>query len=341
MRPRRPGSRRSCRARAGREALAYLERRGLDRATIRGFELGYAPNEGRRCVARCWTRASRDSELVAAGLIEGRGRREAFAHFRHRLMFPIADERGRIVGFGGRALGEARAKYLNTPETESSIRASCSTTCTAPAGGASGARWSWPKATWTSSPWRRLASHRAVAPLGTAVTERQLALLWRLAEAPIVCLDGDRAGLGGGDARRRARPAIDARRPNAALRHPARRRGPDSYLRRHGAEALRSVLSKAHTLSQMVWRLETQGRRFETPRPEPRSAGGCADWPDWPPIRTCGQLWMSFGTSGGILPRLRRRTAGAAFLRLGRRGPLAWKRVGRPAAIGGDEAGFP
>ena len=105
----------------------------------------------------------------------------------------------------------------------------------------------------------------AVAPLGTAVTERQLASLWRMAEAPVVCLDGDRAGLAA--AMRAAERALPVMRGGQTLRFAILPDGedPDSYLRRHGAEALASVLSKAHTLSQMIWRLETQGRRFETP----------------------------------------------------------------------------
>ena len=104
--------------------------------------------------------------------------------------------------------------------------------------------------------WRRL---------GTAVTERQLAILWRMAEAPVVCLDGDRAGLAA--AMRAAERALPVMRGGQTLRFAILPDGedPDSYLRRHGAEALASVLSKAHTLSQMIWRLETQGRRFETP----------------------------------------------------------------------------
>src|SRR5690606_6740840 len=102
---------------AGREAMAYLERRGVDRATAARFELGYAPNDGQGLRQALRSQGFGDAELIAAGLIKESDGREPYAHFRHRLMFPIADERGRLVGFGGRALGEVRAKYLNTPET--------------------------------------------------------------------------------------------------------------------------------------------------------------------------------------------------------------------------------
>ena len=98
--------------------MTYLERRGVDRATIRAFELGYAPNEGQGLRQALKGQGFGEAELLAAGLVKADEGGEPFAHFRHRLMFPIADERGRTVGFGGRALGDARAKYLNTPETE-------------------------------------------------------------------------------------------------------------------------------------------------------------------------------------------------------------------------------
>jgi DNA primase len=113
----------------------------------------------------------------------------------------------------------------------------------------------------------------AVAPLGTAVTERQLQLLWRLAPAPTVCLDGDRAGLAA--AMRAAERALPLMGGERSLRFAVLPDGedPDSYLRRHGAVALADLLSKAHTLSQMIWRLETQGRQFATPEARAALAG--------------------------------------------------------------------
>jgi DNA primase len=250
----------------GREAMAYLERRGLDRATVHAFELGYAPSEGQLLRRALLGQGFTDAELLAAGLVKADDGGELFAHFRHRLMFPIADERGRTVGFGGRALGDARAKYLNTPETELFHKGDL--------------LYNLHRAKASAREQRALVlaegymdvialaqagiAH-AVAPLGTAVTERQLTILWRMAEAPVVCLDGDRAGLAA--AMRAAERALPVMRGGQTLRFAVLPDGedPDSYLRRYGAEALALVLSKAHTLSQMIWRLETQGRHFETP----------------------------------------------------------------------------
>ena len=120
---------------------------------------------------------------------------------------------------------------------------------------------------------------------------------------------------------------------------------PDSFLRRHGAEALRSVLSKAHTLSQMIWRLETRGKRFETRKPARRSVAGCAPWPDWRQTRICAAVSGRVSRpAGGVCgpqdgaPPCR----GPAFLGLGRgRGGSSGGRLGRSAAPGGGPAGRP
>ena len=251
---------------SGREALLYLERRGVDRATVRAFELGHAPSDGNALRQALSVQGFSDVELLTAGLIKVDEGGKPFAHFRHRLMFPIADERGRIVGFGGRALGDARAKYLNTPETEVFHKGDLLYNLHRAARPARERR----EIVLAEGYMDVIALAQAgivqaVAPLGTAVTERQLASLWRLAETPIICLDGDRAGLTA--AMRAAERALPVMRGGQSLRFATLPEGddPDSYLRRHGAAALTSVLSKAHTLSQMIWRLETQDKRFETP----------------------------------------------------------------------------
>jgi DNA primase len=251
---------------AGREAMAYLERRGLDRAAIRGFELGYAPQDGQALRRALRTQGFGDDELVAAGLVKIEDGREAYGHFRRRLMFPIGDERGRTVGFGGRALGDARAKYLNTPETEVFHKGDLLYNLHRAKGPAREQRTLiLAEGYMDVIALCQAGIAHAVAPLGTAVTERQLASLWRIAEAPIVCLDGDRAGLAA--ALRAAERALPVMRAGQTLRFALLPDGedPDSYLRRHGPQALAAVLSKAHTLSQMIWRLETQGRRIDTP----------------------------------------------------------------------------
>ncbi|MEK0085273.1 DNA primase [Benzoatithermus flavus] len=283
---------------AGREALAYLLRRGLEHETIRAFGLGYAPGERTALKRALVGEGFSEAELVAAGLLVRTEDGETFDRFRHRVMFPIADERGRIVGFGGRALGEARAKYLNTSETELFHKGELLYNLHRAAKPARERR----EIVLAEGYMDVIALSQAgldhaVAPLGTAVTERQLQILWRLAEAPIVCLDGDRAGLAA--ALRTAERALPLMRNGQSLRFVILPDGedPDSYLRRHGAEALAAVLSKAHTLSQMIWRLETQGRRFDTPEARAalsRRLRGFARAAGDPDLRA--SLWDQFRT---------------------------------------------
>ncbi len=252
-----------------RSARSYVERRGLDRQQAVTFQLGYAPDDRQGLRRALLDKGFTETELLAAGLLAmaeddpGRG---SFDRFRNRLMFPIADERGRIVGFGGRALGDARAKYLNTPETALFHKGELLYNLHRAAPAARQRR----EIVLAEGYMDVIALARAglehtVAPLGTAVTERQLGLLWRYAEAPIVCLDGDRAGLGA--ALRAAERALPLMQGGRSLRFALLPEGedPDSYLARHGGAALAAVLARAQSLSQTLWRLETQGRRFEAP----------------------------------------------------------------------------
>jgi DNA primase len=258
----------------GADARAYLERRGVDRALARAFGLGYAPDDRQALKRAMLEQGFAEAELVAAGLIAvpedegGRGGgRASYDRFRHRVMFPIADERGRVVGFGGRALGEARAKYLNTPETALFRKGELLYNYHRAAPAARERR----EIVLAEGYMDVIALHRAgvphaTAPLGTAVTEPQLRLLWRHADAPLVCLDGDRAGLAA--ALRAAERALPLMPAGKSLRFALLPEGedPDSYVARHGAAAMAEVLGRAHSLSQLLWRLETQGgRRFDTP----------------------------------------------------------------------------
>lgn len=252
-----------------RAAQAYLERRGLDRQQVAAFGLGYTPDDRQALKRSLLDRGFSEAELLAAGLLAiaeddpGRG---GFDRFRNRVMFPIADERGRIVGFGGRALGEARAKYLNTPETALFRKGELLYNLHRAAAPARQRREIiLAEGYMDVIALARAGLDHAVAPLGTAVTERQLALLWRFAEAPVVCLDGDRAGLGA--ALRAAERALPLMQGGRSLRFALLPEGedPDSYLARHGGAALAAVLGRAQSLSRTLWRLETQGRRFETP----------------------------------------------------------------------------
>jgi DNA primase len=252
----------------GHEALAYLTRRGVDRRLARSLGLGFAPDERLTLKRDLLAEGFKEEELLAAGLLatadEGRG--ASFDRFRARVMFPIADPQGRIVGFGGRALGEARAKYLNTPETEIFKKGELLYNLHRAAAPARQRRQILLVEGYMDViALVRAGIPQAVAPLGTALTERQLQLLWRHADAPLICLDGDRAGLAAAlRAAERALPLMEGNRSLAFALLPEGE-DPDSFVGRHGAAAMEEVLGRAQTTSQLVWRLETQGRQFETP----------------------------------------------------------------------------
>jgi len=241
-------------------ARAYLERRGLDRATIDAFRLGWAPAD-RTALGRALGRQGfAPALLVAAGLLrvpEGGG--EPYALFRERVIFPIADGRGRIVGFGGRMLGDGQPKYLNTPDTELFHKGRL--------------LYGLDRAIEPARRSGRLvvaegymdvialkrAGFPAVAPLGTAMGEEQLLRCWRLVDCPIVCLDGDAAGLRA--ALRLAERAAPLLRPDRSLAFVVLPEGedPDSLMRAGGAEALAAALARPEPFAPFVFRVVRAG----------------------------------------------------------------------------------
>jgi DNA primase len=259
--------------RDGALAADYLRRRGLDQAVIARFGLGYAPDERTALKRAMLAEGYPEARLLEAGLLvrpdDGGA---SFDRFRGRVMFPIQDQRGRVVGFGGRALGDARAKYLNTPETPAFRKGELL----------------------YGLPLARAAIRErgtvivaegymdvialvqagfdhAVAPLGTAIGEAQLALLWQVADEPLICLDSDEAGLRAGH--RLIERALPVLRPGKSLRFALLPPGrdPDSVLRARsgafpGAAALQLVLDEAISLLDFLWARETATRSPTVPQ---------------------------------------------------------------------------
>ncbi len=258
---------------AAAEARAYLERRGLDQAVLDRFEIGFAPN-ARDATFQALTGKGLNAEhLVEANIAAQPDDGSApYDAFRDRIIFPIRDPRGRCIGFGGRAMDpNARAKYLNSRETPLFDKG---------------------RALYNHGPAREAAGkgqplivaegymdvialvkagfEAAVAPLGTAITEDQLRLLWRISDEPIVALDGDKAGL------RAAMRLIDLALPmldgGKSLRFVILPEGqdPDDLLRAQGPGAMQALLDKAEPMVTLLWRRETEGQVFDSP--ERRSA---------------------------------------------------------------------
>ena len=255
-------------SRAGSAARGYLADRGIAPETQAAFRLGYAPGE--RFALRDHL-ANKDVPLeamVEAGLvIAGADIPVAYDRFRDRVMFPISDQRGRVIAFGGRALSkDAQAKYLNSPETPlfqkghilyNGARARAAAHETGRVVAVEGyvdviAMWA-------------AGFRTTVAPLGTALTEAQLDQLWRMADEPILCFDGDKAG------RRAAWRAIDLAlpvlAPGRSLRFAWLPEGqdPDDLIRAEGREAMEAVLEAAEPLADVVWTREIEVQPLETP----------------------------------------------------------------------------
>jgi DNA primase len=251
----------------GRQGLDYLRGRGLEDAVIDDFRLGFAPDSRDGLLSHLKRENVPVDKIVEVGLaIQPDDNREPYDRFRGRVMFPINDRRGRVIAFGGRVMGAGEPKYLNSPETPlfhkganlyCLDRARQAATKDQPVIVAEGYM-------------DVIALHGAgftgaVAPLGTALTEGQLAELWKLADEPYLCFDGDNAGRRAASrAAERALPLLRAGKSLRFLSLPAGE-DPDSLIRTRGADAMRRSLDLARPLSDMVWSMETEGRPTDTP----------------------------------------------------------------------------
>ncbi|MFM8746359.1 MAG: DNA primase [Aestuariivirga sp.] len=240
----------------GSRARGYLADRQLSPAIQKEFRLGYAPDDRSALRSHLADKGVDVAQMAEAGLVvSGEDIPVAYDRFRDRVMFPIRDPRGRVIAFGGRAMSkDVPAKYLNSPET--------------PLFHKGGVLYNLDKARAAAHERGQIiavegyvdviAMHRAglpqaVAPLGTALTEDQLAMLWKQAPEPILCFDGDQAGIKA--AYRALDLALPLLEPGHSLRFALLPEGqdPDDLLKAQGAEAVRAVISAAQPLSEMLW----------------------------------------------------------------------------------------
>ncbi len=252
---------------SGATARQYIEKRGVSAATVGTFRLGFAPSRRTGLKEALTARGFDEARLIEAGLlIKPDDGGASFDRFRDRVMFPITDRTGRVIAFGGRALGEAKAKYLNSPETPVFHKGSVlyGLALAAPAVRESGT------VVIVEGYMDVIALHGAglrhvVAPLGTAITEDQIALLWRAAPEPILCLDGDAAGRKA--AERAAERALPGLRPGCSLRFAFLPWGedPDSVVRGEGIEVLSELLDAAEPLAEVLWGSALAGKSLDTP----------------------------------------------------------------------------
>ena len=256
------------RAPGGAEAREYLQSRGLSGEVAKKFRLGYAPSGTSTLLEHLKTKNITVDDMVVAGVVrpsgDERGPRDFFFN---RLMFPISDARGKIIAFGGRALSaDAKPKYINTGETSLFSKGQLLYNFAAARGPAIKSQQIIVAEGYMDViALVRAGFEAAVAPLGTALTEDQLHLLWRTAPEPILAFDGDEAGMRA--AHRAAHLALPHLRAGYSLRFAFLPPGedPDSLVRTEGPQAMKNILAEALPLSQVLWRAETDGKDFATP----------------------------------------------------------------------------
>lgn len=250
------------------EARAYLDRRGLDAVTLDRFEIGFAPDAWQGLWDALKAKGFADEVLLEAGLAKPSQKGgKPYDTFRNRIMFPIRDPRGRCIAFGGRAMDpNDGAKYLNSPETAlfDKGRTLYNLDRAAPAARQSG-RVIVVEGYMDVVALAQAGFPDAVAPLGTALTETQLEMLWRMVERPILCFDGDAAG------QKAAMRAISRALP---LLKPARTLGivhlpagldPDDLVRQRGPQAMEALLAEPASLLDTLWEHERAAQPLASP----------------------------------------------------------------------------
>ena len=251
----------------GAKAREYLKQRGIDATTARKFGFGLAPDD-RNAMKRALGQFD-DAMLAETGLrIEVEGK-EPYDRFRGRLMLPIHDVRGRIVAFGGRILDGANKdapKYLNSPDTPlfDKGRTLYNLNRAGPVSRQSG-RIVVVEGYMDVIALAVAGIEDAVAPMGTALTEQQIELLWRLVETPILCFDGDAAGQRA--AFRAATRALPLLRPGHSLAFVTLPAGldPDDLLKQQGRGAMDRLLDSPQSLLDTLWRHEHEAQPLNSP----------------------------------------------------------------------------
>ena len=247
-------------------AREYLRSRDLNPEAIDRFRVGYAPDQRNSLKSALSDSKISESVLIECGLlIKPENGGASYDRFRNRVTFPIFDQRNRVIAFGARAIGVSQPKYLNSPDTPlfnkgnvlygfSTVRSNAmkSGRVVVVEG-------------YMDVIAMVTAGIEAVAPMGTALTENQLSFLWRLAPEPVLCFDGDNAGLRA--AQRAAERALPLLQPGKSLRFVYLPVGedPDTMIRSGGPEAMEGALGNSVSLSQLIWKLETDGKNFDTP----------------------------------------------------------------------------
>jgi DNA primase len=251
---------------AGASAREYLAKRGIDASQVARFGIGLAP-DSRNALKRALGSLGEDKLIEAGMLIQPEeDAKEPYDRFRGRLIIPIRDQRGRVIAFGGRILGEGEPKYLNSPDTPlfDKGRTLYNIDRAGPAS-RQAKRLIVVEGYMDVIGLDRAGIAEVVAPNGTAVTEAQLERMWRLDPAPILCFDGDSAGKKAAiRASMRALPHLGPERTLLFVELPAGQ-DPDDLVKSGGREAVEALLDGPEPLDQRLWRHERDAAPLTTP----------------------------------------------------------------------------
>jgi len=258
-------------AAVGARARAYLRDRGLTGRTIETFRLGFAPDSRNALKEFLASKGVAKEQIEACGLVvHGPDVPVSYDRFRDRIMFPILSSREKVIAFGGRAMSpDAPAKYLNSNETELFSKGQVLFNFARARRAVQGADGAGTvivvEGYMDVIALAQAGIENAVAPLGTALTENQLQLLWKMASVPVLCFDGDGAGMRA--ASRAVDLALPALKPGQSLQIALLPDGkdPDDLVKVEGRAPFDKVMAEARALAEMVWLRETSGSTFDTP----------------------------------------------------------------------------
>jgi len=253
---------------AATPARSYLaEARGLAPEALERWGIGWAPEDSGALVAALGAKGIDSALALAAGALARGDSGRLYDRFRGRITFPIRDARGRIISFGGRSLDPgARAKYLNGAESEIFDKGrTLFNLDRARAAAGRGRPLIVAEGYMDVIALSEAGFAPVLAPLGTAITEEQLQLMWRIDDEPVIALDGDAAGLRA--ALRLAHMALPLLQAGKGLRFALLPDGndPDDLIRAGGAAAMRRVIEAAQPMVAILWQSETEGRVFDSP----------------------------------------------------------------------------
>lgn len=244
-------------AERGQEARDYIVKRALSKSTVTRFGMGYAPNEWAALIDAMTKLGYQKQELLDAGLAVKGKNGGIYDRFRNRLMVPIIDIRGNIIGFGGRVLDDSTPKYLNSPETIIFNKRKNLFALNIAKKSKQG------RIILTEGYMDAIALHQygfdcAVASLGTSLTEEQVNILAKYTDEVVLTYDGDEAGQ---TATRRAIPMLEKTGIKVKVLRMQGAKDPDEFLKKYGADRFSLLLDQSE--NQAEYRLESLRRQFD------------------------------------------------------------------------------